>query len=158
VGLRRVGQVVAPADARSKVTVDDQLATPPAAASTTAVSPGPIRQVAVVRWWAVRPCIMTAAAVSSSTASGHLDQGRGGDRGEVGVAARMVHPGDTVPGRDHVDSLAAGGQASTTSRIENYLGFPTGVSGTEFGERALLQAQRVGAEMFVLRHPKADLR
>jgi hypothetical protein len=46
-------------------------------------------------------------------------------------------------------ALAAGGQASTTSRIENYLGFPTGVSGTEFGERALLQAQRVGAEMFV---------
>ncbi len=48
-----------------------------------------------------------------------------------------------------IDALAAGGQASTTSRIENYLGFPTGVSGTEFGERALLQAQRLGAEMFV---------
>ena len=32
-----------------------------------------------------------------------------------------------------IDALAAGGQASTTSRIENYLGFPTGVSGTEFG-------------------------
>lgn len=48
-----------------------------------------------------------------------------------------------------IDALAAGGQASTTSRIENYLGFPTGVSGAEFGERALLQAQRVGAEMFV---------
>jgi thioredoxin reductase (NADPH) len=48
-----------------------------------------------------------------------------------------------------VDAVAAGGQASTTSRIENYLGFPTGVSGTEFGERALLQAQRLGAQMFV---------
>jgi thioredoxin reductase (NADPH) len=48
-----------------------------------------------------------------------------------------------------VDVLAAGGQASTTSRIENYLGFPAGVSGTEFGERAQLQAQRLGAEMFV---------
>jgi thioredoxin reductase (NADPH) len=48
-----------------------------------------------------------------------------------------------------VDALAAGGQASTTSRIENYLGFPAGVSGTEFGERALLQVQRLGAEMFV---------
>src|SRR5262249_13471820 len=33
--------------------------------------------------------------------------------------------------------------------IENYLGFPTGISGTEFGERAQLQAQRLGAEMFV---------
>ena len=48
-----------------------------------------------------------------------------------------------------IDALAVGGQASTTSRIENYLGFPTGVSGTEFGERAQLQAQRLGAQMFV---------
>jgi thioredoxin reductase (NADPH) len=48
-----------------------------------------------------------------------------------------------------VDAVAPGGQASTTSRIENYLGFPTGVSGTEFGERAQLQAQRLGAQMFV---------
>jgi thioredoxin reductase (NADPH) len=37
-----------------------------------------------------------------------------------------------------IDAVAAGGQASTTSRIENYLGFPTGVSGAEFGDRALL--------------------
>lgn len=48
-----------------------------------------------------------------------------------------------------VDAVAPGGQASTTSRIENYLGFPTGVSGAEFGERAQLQAQRLGPEMFV---------
>src|SRR5262249_25610148 len=40
-------------------------------------------------------------------------------------------------------------QVSTTSRIENYLGFPTGISGTEFGERALLQAERLGAELYV---------
>ena len=50
-----------------------------------------------------------------------------------------------------VDAVAAGGQASTTSRIENYLGFPTGVSGAEFGERALLQAVRFGAQMLVPR-------
>jgi len=55
-----------------------------------------------------------------------------------------------------VDAVAAGGQASTTSRIENYLGFPTGISGTEFGERALLQAQRLGAQMFVA-HAAASL-
>jgi thioredoxin reductase (NADPH) len=48
-----------------------------------------------------------------------------------------------------VDAVAPGGQASTTSRIENYLGFPAGVSGAEFGERAQLQAKRMGAEMFV---------
>src|SRR5580704_14006458 len=50
-----------------------------------------------------------------------------------------------------VDAVAPGGQISTTSRIENYLGFPTGVSGTEFGERAQIQAQRLGAQMFVPR-------
>jgi thioredoxin reductase (NADPH) len=50
-----------------------------------------------------------------------------------------------------VDSVAAGGQISTTSRLENYLGFPAGISGTEFGERAQLQAQRLGAEMFMPR-------
>jgi len=49
------------------------------------------------------------------------------------------------------DAVAAGGQASTTSRIENYLGFPTGVSGAEFGDRALLQAVRFGAQMLVPR-------
>ena len=48
-----------------------------------------------------------------------------------------------------IDAVAAGGQASTTSRIENYLGFPTGVSGAEFGDRALLQAIRFGTQMFV---------
>ena len=48
-----------------------------------------------------------------------------------------------------IDAVAAGGQASTTSRIENYLGFPAGVSGAEFGERALLQAVRFGAQLFV---------
>jgi thioredoxin reductase (NADPH) len=50
-----------------------------------------------------------------------------------------------------VDALAVGGQAATSSRIENYLGFPAGVSGTEFGERAQVQAQRLGAKMFTPR-------
>jgi thioredoxin reductase (NADPH) len=45
-----------------------------------------------------------------------------------------------------LDRHAAGGQAGTSSRIENYLGFPTGVSGSELTRRALTQAQRLGAE------------
>jgi thioredoxin reductase (NADPH) len=49
------------------------------------------------------------------------------------------------------DSLAAGGQAGTSSRIENYLGFPTGISGTELTRNALLQAQRFGARITVPR-------
>jgi thioredoxin reductase (NADPH) len=45
-----------------------------------------------------------------------------------------------------VDRHAPGGQAGTSSRIENYLGFPAGVSGSDLTRRALMQAQRLGAE------------
>ena len=45
-----------------------------------------------------------------------------------------------------LDRHAAGGQAGTSARIENYLGFPAGISGSELTRRALMQAQRLGAE------------
>ena len=45
-----------------------------------------------------------------------------------------------------LDRHGAGGQAGTSSRIENYLGFPAGVSGSELTRRALAQAERLGAE------------
>jgi thioredoxin reductase (NADPH) len=48
-----------------------------------------------------------------------------------------------------VDSLAAGGQAGTSSRIENYLGFPSGISGQELMGNALVQAQRFGAQISI---------
>jgi thioredoxin reductase (NADPH) len=48
-----------------------------------------------------------------------------------------------------VDSVALGGQASTSSRIENYLGFPAGISGSELAERAAIQATRFGTESAV---------
>ncbi|GAA0923460.1 FAD-dependent oxidoreductase [Pseudonocardia zijingensis] len=48
-----------------------------------------------------------------------------------------------------LDAVATGGQAARTSRIENYLGFPTGISGGELAERALLQAERFGAHRAV---------
>lgn len=44
-----------------------------------------------------------------------------------------------------VEAFAPGGQAGTTSRIENYLGLPTGLSGAELAERAALQARKFGA-------------
>jgi thioredoxin reductase (NADPH) len=47
------------------------------------------------------------------------------------------------------DALAAGGQAGTSPRIENYLGFPAGISGAELTRNALLQAQRFGARVTV---------
>ena len=50
-----------------------------------------------------------------------------------------------------IDGLGVGGQIGTTSRIENYLGFPVGASGEEFAERSLLQALRFGATLLVPR-------
>jgi thioredoxin reductase (NADPH) len=47
------------------------------------------------------------------------------------------------------DAAAAGGQAGTSSRIENYLGFPTGISGADLTRNAMLQAQRFGARVSV---------
>jgi thioredoxin reductase (NADPH) len=48
-----------------------------------------------------------------------------------------------------VDSVAIGGQASTSSRIENYLGFPAGISGSDLAARAAVQASRFGARSAV---------
>ena len=50
-----------------------------------------------------------------------------------------------------VEREAPGGQAGTSSRIENYLGFPAGISGDELASRALHQARRLGAEILVTR-------
>lgn len=46
-----------------------------------------------------------------------------------------------------LDRVGVGGQAGTSSRIENYVGFPAGVSGGDLVERAALQAQRLGAQI-----------
>jgi thioredoxin reductase (NADPH) len=48
-----------------------------------------------------------------------------------------------------LEGLASGGQAGTSSRIENYLGFPAGVSGTELAARATLQAEKFGAHLSI---------
>lgn len=50
-----------------------------------------------------------------------------------------------------IERHAAGGQAGTSSRIENYLGFPSGLSGDDLARRALTQARRFGTE-FLLTH------
>jgi len=46
-----------------------------------------------------------------------------------------------------IEKEAAGGQAGTSARIENYLGFPQGISGADLTRRATTQAQRLGAEL-----------
>ena len=48
-----------------------------------------------------------------------------------------------------LETSSPGGQAGSSSRIENYLGFPTGISGQDLAGRAYLQAQKFGAEMLI---------
>jgi thioredoxin reductase (NADPH) len=50
-----------------------------------------------------------------------------------------------------IDRDAPGGQAAQSARIENYLGFPKGLSGADLSQRATIQAQRLGAEMVLAR-------
>jgi thioredoxin reductase (NADPH) len=50
-----------------------------------------------------------------------------------------------------IETRAPGGQAGSSSKIENYLGFPTGVSGLELASRATSQAQKFGADMLIAR-------
>jgi thioredoxin reductase (NADPH) len=66
--------------------------------------------------------------------------------GPAGLAAAVYGASEGLD-TQAIDSTAFGGQASTSSRIENYLGFPTGISGGELAARALLQAKKFGARM-----------
>jgi len=50
-----------------------------------------------------------------------------------------------------IEGQSPGGQAGSSSKIENYLGFPTGVSGIELATRAITQAQKFGANMLIAR-------
>jgi len=50
-----------------------------------------------------------------------------------------------------LEAYAPGGQAGSSSKIENYLGFPTGISGADLAGRALMQAEKFGAEVAVAR-------
>ena len=68
--------------------------------------------------------------------------------GPAGLAAAVYGASeglDTVA----LDAVATGGQAGTSSRIENYLGFPAGISGGELADRAVLQAEKFGAELTI---------
>jgi thioredoxin reductase (NADPH) len=68
--------------------------------------------------------------------------------GPAGLAAAVYGASE---GLDTVllDRVATGGQAATSSRIENYLGFPAGISGGELADRAVVQAEKFGAELAV---------
>jgi thioredoxin reductase (NADPH) len=54
-----------------------------------------------------------------------------------------------------LEAIAPGGQAGSSSRIENYLGFPLGISGQDLAGRAFVQAEKFGAQIAVARRPTA---
>jgi thioredoxin reductase (NADPH) len=74
--------------------------------------------------------------------------------GPAGLAAAVYGASeglDTIV----IEAMAPGGQAGTSSRIENYLGFPTGISGQALAGRAQVQAQKFGAHLAISRRAVA---
>ena len=68
--------------------------------------------------------------------------------GPAGLAA-AVYAGSEGLDVLMIETTAPGGQAGSSSKIENYLGFPTGISGQELATRAVVQAEKFGARMMV---------
>ena len=68
--------------------------------------------------------------------------------GPAGLAASLYAASEGLDVQC-VEALAAGGQAGTSARIENYLGFPAGISGSELAQRAGVQALKFGSRLAV---------
>ncbi|WP_263997967.1 FAD-dependent oxidoreductase [Mycobacterium yunnanensis] len=68
--------------------------------------------------------------------------------GPAGLAAAVYGASDGLY-TGALERIASGGRAGTSSRIENYLGFPAGISGSDLAERACLQAGKFGARVMV---------
>jgi thioredoxin reductase (NADPH) len=95
-----------------------------------------------------RPTIMELAerlGVAVAPSADHYDLVIVGG-GPAGLAAAVYGSSEGLR-TVMVEREAPGGQAGTSSRIENYLGFPTGVSGSDLARRATDQARRLGAEL-----------
>jgi len=100
----------------------------------------------------VRPQLRRVAellGIATEPAAGEYDTVIVG-AGPAGLAAAVYGASEGLQ-TIVVEREAPGGQAGTSSRIENYLGFPSGVSGDELSSRALQQARRLGAEIVVTR-------
>ncbi|WP_030830980.1 FAD-dependent oxidoreductase, partial [Streptomyces hygroscopicus] len=68
--------------------------------------------------------------------------------GPAGLAAAVYSASEGLT-TDLMDAIATGGQAGTSSLIENYFGFPAGISGSDLAERGELQARKFGARVWV---------
>ena len=82
-----------------------------------------------------------------------IDQGHRRDvvivgAGPAGLAAAVYAASEGLDALV-IEASSPGGQAGSSSRIENYLGFPTGISGQELAERAYAQAQKFGASVMI---------
>jgi thioredoxin reductase (NADPH) len=103
-----------------------------------------------------RPTILELAerlGVSAAPASDHYDLAIVGG-GPAGLAAAVYGASEGLK-TVMVEREAPGGQAGTSSRIENYLGFPVGLSGSDLARRATDQARRLGAELLAIQDATA---
>jgi thioredoxin reductase (NADPH) len=91
--------------------------------------------------------------VTGAPASDHYDLVIVGG-GPAGLAAAVYGASEGLR-TVLVEREAPGGQAGTSSRIENYLGFPTGLSGSDLARRATDQARRLGAELLTVSDAEA---
>ena len=98
-----------------------------------------------------RPTVLELAerlGVASQPMTDHYDLVIVGG-GPAGLAAAVYGASEGLS-TVMVEREAPGGQAGTSSRIENYLGFPTGLSGSDLARRATDQARRLGAELLTV--------
>ncbi len=98
-----------------------------------------------------QPSIVDLAArlgVSSAPSADHYDLVIVGG-GPAGLAAAVYGASEGLR-TVMIESEAPGGQAGQSSRIENYLGFPSGLSGSDLARRAETQARRLGAELLTV--------
>ena len=88
--------------------------------------------------------------ITESIEAGHVHDVAVIGAGPAGLAAAVYAASE---GLDTIvlESMAPGGQAGTSSKIENYLGFPTGISGQALAGRAQVQAQKFGARLAISR-------
>jgi thioredoxin reductase (NADPH) len=103
-----------------------------------------------------RPTVLELAerlGITSQPASEHYDLAIVGG-GPAGLAAAVYGASEGLK-TIMVEREAPGGQAGMSSRIENYLGFPAGLSGSDLTRRATDQARRLGAELLTLQDTSA---
>jgi thioredoxin reductase (NADPH) len=103
-----------------------------------------------------RPTVLELAerlGVTGTPAADHYDLVIVGG-GPAGLAAAVYGASEGLK-TVLVEREATGGQAGQSSRIENYLGFPAGLSGSDLARRATDQARRLGAELLTIRDAQA---